>query len=782
MKSLNFIVMLLFVSSVLSVTISGFISEAETGEKIPYATVVLNGTDNGCYANEEGYFVLKNVPKKDFEIFFSSMAHNPKKVDVHIKDDIDDQFLKIELEKQSINVEGIEVKEDRFKETQINPHQIILSRANIRNEVIQNIPEVADADVIRAIQVLPGVNSISDYSNGLYIRGGSPDQNLILLDNITVYNPNHLGGLFSTFNSDAISNVELIKGGIPVKYGGRLSSVLSISNLDGNRKHHQGIFRTSPVSTSTTLQGPWKMGTQKGSYMLSFRRTYIDLFRKLAKKMKHKNADDIPDYYFYDGHAKWNWDLNNKDKLTFSFYTGKDHFKEEDNNSLLLEWGNNTFSSRWIHVFSSQVFSKFVIAGSNFSSLLKWSNNSDIEYKRDNKIYDYSVLGALSYKPNEDHFLEFGFDAKFNKVKYFLEFTGDVDPDRFPQIDIKSFSSSIYLQDSWKFIDTWTLQPGLRISHFHSISDYLKDDPSVDYFRFSPRISLRKQLSEASNTYINFGRYYQYLTTLGMEEFAPLDVTLPIDKHLKPGLSDHYIAGYKTQLFGSHDLEIEGYYKRFKNIVTARAESSYEWDNETSTVEDLFNTGKGYALGLDFLVKTNWKGFEGFVAYGLGYTKRKTTGINTNPQTEEERYYFPKYDRTHSFTLIETYNLSQNTGFNLLNAEWEIGFSYKYATGQPFQKPERIYLDDDNIETFYSYKDRMRLPAYNRTDLSMKMKWYKKKYNIEFYAQVFNMFNNKNVNRIEYTETENSDGNVYFEKDNDEMIPILPFFGMNIEW
>ncbi|MDD3051196.1 MAG: TonB-dependent receptor [Candidatus Cloacimonetes bacterium] len=785
-KLIQILLMLVFYTLLSAASVNGFITDKSNGEKIPYATVILQGTNLGAHTNAQGYFVINNIPVGNYEIVFLHIGFEKHLETVEIKETTDNKFFRIELGKVSIEMQGIEVVAEKFTETEINPRIISVAKLNLQAEAIKEIPEVGEADVLRAVQTLPGVASISDYSSGLFIRGGSADQNLILLDDIDVYNPNHVGGIFSTFNSDAIANVELIKGGYPVNYGGRLSSVLNVSNLDGNRKKHEGVFRFSFLATSATLQGPWKLGGQSGSYMISFRRTYFDLLKKAAEKSEEDNEEStegIPDYYFYDGHMKINWDVSERDKVSLSYYAGRDVLNEEedDNDSKLkLLWGNNTLSFRWTHVFSAKLFSRTILAGSSFVSDFDYDNNSNMTYDRRNTVNDYSVKQELEYYPVDTHRMKTGIEFKSLKMKYKSLYTGDFDQNMFPNTNISTLLAAFYLEDSWKLSETWTFQPGLRMNYAKVQSTYLRDKPETDFFNPEFRASLRKEINENSNVYFSYGRFHQYLNTMNVG-FAPLDVWFPLDKSLKPGVSDHFILGYRTMLGLNHVLELEAYYKDMDNLVEFRSESYDDWQNDSSMLCDMFNKGKGFSYGVDLLLRTNWKGIEGFLSYGFGITRKKTDTMNTDPADGSEQYYYPKYDRTHSFNLVETYNLTQQTGFRLFGSEVKLGITNKFATGQPYQKPERIYIDD-NAEIFYSYMDRVRLPAYSRTDLSFKTKWYKKKYTIESYLQIINVFARENVDFIEYLPAVDDEGRTFFKKNKSDMLPFLPFMGINIEW
>ena len=363
--------------------------------------------DTEVYKDKEGYFVINFSLTGKIDLMISHISFKPEKLSVFIENLDEDKFVEVELEKALIKIEGIDIVEERYKR-KINTREIQVSKTYQSTEEILDIPQIADSDIFRAIQILPGVSSLSDFSSGFYVRGGTPDQNQILLDEIDVYNPSHFGGIFSTFNTDAVESVELLKGGFPAKYGGHLSSVLDVTNLDGNRKHHQGVARISLISANSTIQGPWKIGkNHKGSYMASFRRTYLELLKK---------AFDLPDYYFYDGHAKITYDVTEKDKLSVSSYFGKDRLEFNFGFNMLIEWGNETFSTQWTHIFNPRLFSKFVLAGSHFNSLFDVEYESGTEYKRLNDIYDISSKNLFNYTPDDKHLIDFGLDIKYNKV------------------------------------------------------------------------------------------------------------------------------------------------------------------------------------------------------------------------------------------------------------------------------------------------------------------------------------------------------------------------------
>lgn len=792
MKVKIIVIMMLFCAALFSASISGFITNAANGEKIRYASAVIEGKEQGAYSNDEGYFVINRVAPGKIKLHVSAIGYRVKILELEITEVNEQKIVNLELQPAAVAIEGIEVTADRFDNLKINQQEIEIAKLNIRSATINEIVEIGEPDVLRAIQNMPGVTSISDFSSGLYVRGGTPDQNLILLDGIDVYNPTHFGGIFSTFNPDAISNVELLKGGFPAAYGGRLASVLKITNLDGNRKHHQGSARISLISSSATLQGPWKIGQHKGSYMASFRRTYMDLFRKGAELFKVKGAKNFPNYFFYDGHAKVNLDLTNHDFLSFSYYSGKDYLKLDESlvDKFHLDWGNNTFSTTWTHVFSPQLLSKFLIASSNYKSEfimqqdeMREEEEDDFAYDRTNIIQDYSIKANMDYRPNKKHQIKFGLDTKINQISYEeIIDAEDFDPDIYhPDLKLKSFSTSCYIQDSWKFADFWTLQPGIRVNQYLTQSDYLAGKPSENFYNYSPRISLRHEISNSSNAYISYGRYYQYLNSL-TASFAPLDIWLPLDKTLVPSSADHYIAGYKILLGKNHVLDVEAYYKNLKNVTEYRDNSNTNWASDDITMADLFNVGKGYSYGLEVMFRSQMLGLEGFTAYSYGVTKKKIENENINETTGKEEYFSPRYDRTHSFNMVETYNLTEHTGVKIFGGETTISLTYKYGSGQPYKTPEMTLDEEGQPLEVFNYREGKRLKDYHRLDVSFKFKKFKKHYNFEPYIQIINVTNHRNEYRAEFSEQEDENGNIYYEKSTTHMLPIIPFFGFNYSW
>lgn len=766
-----FIFLFTLFSSLYAATVSGIVTNAANGQPIEFASVVIKETSQGAFSNNKGYFVITDLKGGNFTLVISHVSFNVKEIEISIKHIREDVYVKAELISRAIAMEEITVSANADREN-VNTREIVVSQISRNTKQLLDVVQLAEPDVFRSIITLPGVTPIADFSAGMYIRGGSPDQNQILLDDIDVYNPSHFGGLFSTFNTDAVESVDLMKGGFPAKYGGRMSSVLDVRNRDGNRKHHQGVARLSLISLSTTLEGPWKLGSETGSYMGSFRRSYLDAMRKVITS--------IPEYYFYDGHAKVNWDMGKKDRLMISSYFGYDKLKLDVGSDFILGWGNNTFTTQWVHIFTPQLFSHFVVAGSHFESSMT-IDDSENKFKRYNSIDDLSIKAMMSYKPNNYHLLEYGVETKYNIIEFKNETSMDVAENKIPKIEAKSLTTDFYIQDSWIINPFWTFQPGIRVTNYTTLDVNLESSPSAHYWKLSPRASLRRKLSVDSNVFVSYGRYYQFLTLISPGMSTPLDVWFPIDNSVKPGLADHYIFGYKHEISEGLGIDIELYYKDMDNLVEYKWETEHEWNNDTMTLKDVFHIGKGDAKGIEFLLRTDKWGWAGFLGYSYAMTRKKMNGININPDTNKPEYFFPKYDRSHQLNIVQTYNLTEQTGKQLWGGDLLFGVTYAYATGQPTPVPEKVYYTNDHINFLYSYYDRERLPAYSRLDLSFKMQWHKQSYTIEPYIQVINVTNNKNVfSRNYYVEFD--DGVMELKYKDTTQFPLIPFVGVNLNW
>lgn len=766
-------VLLIWGQLLCSATISGFITRAGSNEPLQYVNVRIAELRIGAQSNRQGYFVITiNTPGTyTLEATLVSYGKQSHRFTVNaLGENLNHNFVmdKSGFELGTIRVQGANAEDNQG-------FSIPVGTIRRSTEEIQNVVSVAEADVFRALLALPGVAPISDFSAGLYVRGGSPDQNLILLDDIDVYNPNHFGGIFSTFNTDAIDSAELIKGGYPATYGGRLSSVLDVTNRQGNRVSAHGVARLSLISSSLTLEGPWDVAQQSGSYMASVRRTYVELLQQLV--------DDIPDYYFYDGNIKANWDINASNKFTLSTYFGKDKLEFDFGDKIKADWGNNTFSSQWQHLFSPTLYSRFIFAGSKFaSSLEQISPEGELIFQRENGIDDLSTKRILSWMPSNEHQIDAGFDLKYNTTNLAFKTSYDYDPSTLPDVEISSLMSSAYISDSWNPDAIWTIQPGLRLTWYRSLEQNLPSLPDASYINLDPRISIRRKLDLSESIYASYGLYHQYLTLMSMGSSSPFDLWFPLDGSLKPGRSNHFILGYTREFPSGIGIDLEAYYKTYANILEYNSDTDTNWNNETGVLADTFHVGKGYTWGADILLRNDFSGLQGFVGYTLSRTRRKMEGLNTDPETGESQYFYPQYDRTHSVNITQTYNLTENLGFTVLGGDFKVGLNFNYFTGQPTAVPEHMYFDGNEFQLIYSYQDRVRLPDYLRLDLSTKLEFIKTWGSIEPYLEVINITGRDNVGGRSYYISLDDSGSPELISRDSAQFPFLPFLGVNVKW
>ncbi|MBN1543195.1 TonB-dependent receptor [candidate division KSB1 bacterium] len=725
--------LLVWNSCTLGGTLYGFVREKESLEPVVSGNVWLEGTMIGTTTNLKGYYVIPGIPPGRYSIIYRYIGFKDIKKEITILAD-HDYPIDVLLEIEPILMQAAVVTAERDnRKLDIKPGQI-----SVQTPQLRSIPQIAEPDLFRSLQMLPGVATLSDFSAGLYVRGGSADQNLILLDQIDVYNPNHMFGFFSSFNTDAIKSVELLKGGYPAMYGGRLSSVLNVVNKEGNRDHFTGVARFSLLSSTATIEGPWK----KGSWMLSGRRTYLDLASKMVDF-------DLP-YYFYDGHAKINLDLDKRNQLSLSGYLGNDILDlDQEGTAVRLDWGNKTFSSQWTHLFSNRLFSHFVFAGSRFHS------NSDvklddIQFGIYNEITDLAFKGLLTYTPSLKHSMDLGFETK--ALDFGLKYkVVDMQYDN----TFSGYYSSIYAQDNIHLGPLNILQAGLRLSHY---SD-------GDYWRMTPRLAYKRIINDRSNLTLSYGQYAQFLNLVQQEGLSFADMWFPVDDSFEPGRADHYILGYTYDNNRSFSITVEAYYKDYRNIAEYRTFRDADESLEGQNAAQNFLQGTGKAYGGDVYLRNNLFGFEGWIGYSLGWAEKSIKGYNFG------KSYHPTYDRRHTITAIQDYRLSR---------KWRINFAFKYGSGQPYTEATARYaVQLPNGAVHYraldGEKNFYRLPAYHRLDIGAFYQTRLLGLNTEFYLQAVNVYNHKNVWFRQYKTWENP----ATVKDQ-HMIPFLPTGGVSV--
>ncbi|MFH1525176.1 MAG: TonB-dependent receptor [Bacteroidota bacterium] len=758
-------------------SLSGFVYDISSGEALIGANVYIKELKYGNSTNPIGYFIISDIPTGAYNLICSYIGYRAETISVTVKTG-SQTAVDIKLKPEAVQTEAVVVSADSMRTIEklyAKPiSKIVLSPAQINQ-----IPKFIEADLLRALQTMPGITSLSDFSSALYIRGGTPDQNLYMIDGTDVYNPEHAFGIFSTFNTNAIKKVEVSKGGFGAEYGGRLSSVLNVTNLDGNRNNFEGVFNLSLLSASTTLQMP--LGSI-GSISGSLRRTYID-------QTYAKWIDDVPDYYFYDGNVKAFLDLGQKDKLSISFFSGRDDldFKLDKNSKdsfgFLYNWGNMTSSINWRHIFNPKLFASFWVMGSSFDS--KFDLDAVDLYEK-NALTDYTLKASLEYYASNDFSLKFGAEQKIFSELYDQDFTEQrvlVESDR--QL------STAYLSAMYKPINKLEMEAGLRLNYFNS---------DTTFFNIAPRFAIKYRLTDYSSIKFAYGIYQQYLNRL--QRFFISSIWTTANKFNPVSSSTHYILGYQQEISAVWEFEVETYYKSYKDIHqfnkyvgTDITPSYYDERNRpvyTST-EDIFMAGDGESFGLEILLRKDVGIITGWLSYSWSKTNYVYDEIN------QANYYVPRHNRTSIVNAVLNTNIGRllwYDDYESSTSEWKLGVNFIYASGQPLTIPSSAYYtnllpDWGDIQNPYGSSNQYNLypgainsftlPDYIRMDLSLTYEKNYETWTLAPYLQIFNTGNRKNTWFIVYDHDE-VDGKIIQTIEKANMLPLLPSIGVNIKF
>jgi len=781
MKTLNIVLFLTLILSNIALsqtskeaTINGFIYDSSNREALIGANIHLKGLNLGTSSNSSGFYVITNLLPGTYELNVSYVGYKTFQQKVTLTEN-QNKRLDIFLEPTAIIGEEIIVTGDSAR-TIDKLFSKPISKVDLSPVQLSRVPQVIESDLLRTLQSLPGIVPVSDFSSAIYVRGGTPDQNLFLLDGTDVYNPEHAFGLFSTFNMDAIKKVEVYKGGFSAEYGGRLSSVIYVTNNDGNRNKFEGKVSISLLSLNTTIQGP--IGSF-GSLSGSLRRTYFD--QTLGKVI-----DEIPDYYFLDGNLKAFFDLDEANKLSISFYGGIDdlNFVLDKNRKESLGfdyvWGNQTGSINWRSIISPKLFGNFWITGSRFFSDFDFD---DVDFKEENIIRDVTLKGALEYFYDDHWNFNFGFEQKNVSGGLKQNFTGG-------RVDVSKHRIlyTLYLNTKWKPSPLWDIEFGARANYFDSDKDYRNIDP---------RLSIKYRLTEVSNLKFATGIYHQYANRIPRLFFV--SIWTSADEYVKGSSATHFILGYQKELAKNIEFEIEGYYKNYTNIYSYNPTfladikaDKYTEDNLPlfTSSQGLFNEGNGHSYGLEFLVRKDVGAVTGWIAYSLSRTEFTINRVNKNLP------FTPRHDRTHAINLVSNIDLNnflneiEGKPFVNPDKKWSMGLNFTFFSGQPITLPASVYFinqfpdwEPSNVSfaLYPSGINEFRLPFYARLDFSLTYEITYERWSLAPYLQIFNLLNRKNVWFIEY-KNELKNGIIYQEVNNVTMFPILPSIGVNIRF
>jgi outer membrane receptor for ferrienterochelin and colicin len=740
-------------------TLSGFVTDKASGERLKGVSVLLPGKNLGSTSNSYGFFSI-TLPVDSIDVLVSFSGYQPYESRLYLSQNTE---LSIALEPVSKTQETVVLKATRRTAIQ---NRTQMSSIDVPIETIKSLPRfLGEADVLKAIQLLPGVQSGNEGQSGIYVRGGGPDQNLILLDGVPVYNVSHLFGFFSVFNADAVKSVELIKGGFPARYGGRLSSVLDIQMKEGNKNQLRGEGGIGFVASRLTLEGPFKKGKQS-SFMISGRRTYIDL---LAKPIIKAQADGTNlGYFFYDLNAKVNLKLSDKDHLYISGYFGRDKFYARDkdrdyslNNSLF--WGNATAVARWNHLFSNKVFGNLTAYLSKYDFEVesqersRTNNNDFFRLRYFSGIRDYCVKYDFDIIPNPNHFIKVGTGVVFHQYKPGAiqskvgAGTGGgtaIDTlvkDRF----VNSVETDTYIEDDIRITSRLKTNVGLHFATF-----------TVDgktFVSLQPRIAVRYLLSDDLSlkaSYAQMNQYIHLLTNSGLG--LPTDLWVPVTRRVPPQLSNQIAAGAAYDLNGRYEFSLEGYYKTMDNVIEYAEGANYL--DPTSNWQDKVQVGDARSYGAEFFIQRKKGRLTGLVGYTLSWTDRQFANIN------QGRRFPYRYDRRHDFKIAAVYQLTKKIE---LSADWV------YGTGQAISLPAEKYIDPTGSEILvYKERNGYRMPANHRMDISISFNKQKKKWARSWIVSIYNLYNRLNPFYIYLGEKDSPPFDPVFKQAS--LFPIIP--------
>ncbi|MCC5926253.1 MAG: TonB-dependent receptor [Bacteroidetes bacterium] len=690
-------------------SVSGIVTDAQTGETLLFANIFIRGSQTGTTTNTSGFYSLSGMPPGRHVLQFTYVGYIPVEHEITLEQG-QRLRLDVQLQPSDLMLQEVVVQADAEREEVRN-----IGTAQVTTQLIREVPAVLQADVFRSVQLLPGVKAASDFSSGLYIRGGGPDQTLILLDRTTVYNPSHFFGFFSTFNPDAIKDVRLYKGGYPAEFGGRLGSVLDIYNKDGNRNKRAGVVSLGMLSSRAMIEGPI---VDRGSYMFAIRRSTIEPLLAALRG----TVDTVPDsFYFYDINGKINVDINRDNRLSMGFYGGEDNVKFPfgDDLEFNLRYGNRTLSTTWTSIRSDRLFTTLTGTASQYFNKPLFSFGGT-EFTRDNSIWDFSLKSDAEFMLNRAH----SFKAGVWAGSLTLELNDTFDGNESLQSLIETQYITGYAQHQWDISSTLSTNYGIRVNYF-SQGDYVRAEPRIS-LEYSPEPALRLQLA--------YGRYHQFLTLITNEAFSGFDVWLTTDRGVPPAWGDQFVAGVKVYPFQGYNFEAEVYYRTMRDLFELDPRTA---DATGTDYAELFRFGKGFAYGFELLLEKSSGRLNGFIGYTWGVTRRSFDGFNNN------RFFPPKHDRTHDVNLVANYRLS---------SKWRSTAVFSYATGQAYTRVlgrteiQNPFGSNPTRPVTVGKVNASRLPSYQRLDLGFTRDG--SFFNLgksEFQIQIINVYSRRNV-------------------------------------
>ena len=744
--------------------ISGLITDASTGEALIRTNLLLYKDSlnlnsppfRGAATNQFGFYIIPDIPTSRYFLIARYIGYKTVIREIIIDKSKPVFNFNIEMQPEDIKLEEVIVKGEKTKNTNV-------STIDVSPELLKKLPSMSgEVDLFHALQLLPGVATASEISNGLYVRGGSPDQTLTLVDGVIIYNPAHLGNFASTFNSDAIKDVKLIKGAFPAEYGGRLSSVLDVKLRSGTKEENKGVISLGAVNSHATLEGP--LG-ENSTYMISGRKMYYDLFQQ-----KFDENSTVPRYNFFDLSGKITRTLSEQSILFISGMYDQDNIYSpaSKNSDYNITWKNLALGLNWIQINSNSIFTNSLVSfvDYKFRSEINDSLNPGTlsSYFSSSDLKDFQYRQNVELHWNESNTSKVGFDLAFHN--YHLLYSDVYDPliesDPFAGFNLNSIEASLYLQNESHITDNIFSNIGVRVYYFDK-QKYLSFEPrvSVDYSPFS-KFRVRAAFAIAN----------QYLHLIVRNDIAlPTDLWYPSTKNIKPGKSTQYVFGFDYTL-PEYFISVESYYKRMEHLFEFKSNPSL--DPRNNNIDDQFTEGEGEAYGIEFFINRTLGKFTGWVGYTLSWTRDQFDELNGG------KIFYPRYDRRHDVSIVLTYEPDKN---------WTIGTTWTYASGQGFSIPTGQFIFsgvglDQTTGVKYNFTERngFKLPAYHKLDLNASYKFIWAGLQWETYVNIYNLYNRNNAFAQYVTFEKNADGTEVPKIKRISLFPIIPMAGIKLEF
>ena len=698
-------------------TFNGYVKDASNGEALIGATVFVKQVNNGTVTNEYGFYAITLEPGT-YDIQFSYIGYVAQSRTITLSGN---QRIDIELQPESTQLEEVVVKGDL---EQANVQNMEMSTNKLDIKTIIKVPAfLGEADVLRSLQLLPGVSTVGEGASGFNVRGGSVGQNLVLLDEAPVYNTSHLFGFFSVFNPDAVKDTKLYKGAIPSRYGGRLASLLDVRMKEGNSKEFEANGGIGTVFSRLAIEAP--IVKDKASFIVVGRRSYVDVLARPFTDV----FDDGASLNFYDLTLKTNYNINQKNRIYLSGYFGRDKFLFDRNQG--FSWGNATSSFRWNHLFNDRLFSNFTVLYSEYEYELQFGDDDLNRFNWDSQISNFIAKPDFTYFINSNNELTFGGEV----IYYTFQPANAIGITNGTSIDISlpkkyNLESSLFVGNSQKISPTFSVDYGVRFSHFRyygpgesyrfndtipgarrtlmEVTSFKRGESIASYNNLQPRLSFKWQTSDVSSVKGSYNRMVQYLHLISNTTASnPLDVWAPSTRNIKPELGDQFTLGYFRDLGTSRQWEVsaEAYYRATENQVDYIDGADLLINRYLEA--DLLS-GKGRAYGLEFYLQKKTGKWNGWISYTLGRTELQVEGIN------QGKWYPTRYDQTHNLKVAGFYDITKR---------WSVSGNFVLTTGTPTTFPTSRFIVQDILIPYNANDSRnnLRLPAYHRLDISFRL-------------------------------------------------------------